>query len=93
MRVSSPGRQEALQALVTAREQMEEARNNATKIREAEHAIYMKSKTELEETIQSHSWLAAERILAEEKRTVGAINFDRSLIKKAAMEEVFPLLS
>ena len=32
---------------------MEEARTNATKIREAEHAVYMKSKTELEETIQS----------------------------------------
>merc|ERR1719453_1492558 len=34
-------------------EEMEEARTNATKIREAEHAVYMKSKTELEETIQS----------------------------------------
>merc|ERR1719201_2621718 len=34
-------------------EQMEEARNNATKIREAEHDVYMKSKTELGETIQS----------------------------------------
>ena len=29
---------------------MEEARTNATKIREAEHAVYMKSKTELDET-------------------------------------------
>merc|ERR1719240_786343 len=34
-------------------EEMEEARTNATKIREAEHAVYMKSKTELDETIQS----------------------------------------
>jgi chromosome segregation ATPase len=34
-------------------EEMEEARTNATKIREAEHAVYMKSKTDLEETIQS----------------------------------------
>merc|ERR1719281_366392 len=34
-------------------EEMEEARTNATKIREAEHAVYMKSKEELEETIQS----------------------------------------
>merc|ERR1719420_2366592 len=34
-------------------EQMEEARENATKIREAEHEVYTKSKTELEETIQS----------------------------------------
>merc|ERR1719389_1218472 len=34
-------------------EEMEEARTNATKIREAEHAVYMKSKTELEETITS----------------------------------------
>merc|ERR1719409_1131174 len=32
---------------------MEEARTNATKIREAEHDVYMKSKTELEETMQS----------------------------------------
>ena len=32
---------------------MEEARTNATKIREAEHAVYMKSKTDLEETITS----------------------------------------
>merc|ERR1719352_962993 len=32
---------------------MEIARTNATKIREAEHAVYMKSKTELDETIQS----------------------------------------
>ena len=30
---------------------MEEARTNATKIREAEHAVYMKSKTELEESV------------------------------------------
>merc|ERR1719159_950702 len=34
-------------------EQMEQARENATKIREAEHAVYMKSKTELDETITS----------------------------------------
>jgi len=34
-------------------EEMEEARTNATKIREAEHAVYMKSKQELEDTIQS----------------------------------------
>merc|ERR1719389_1528800 len=34
-------------------EEMEEARTSATKIREAEHAVYMKSKTELEETITS----------------------------------------
>merc|ERR1719453_830502 len=34
-------------------EQMEQARENATKIREAEHEVYMKSKTELEETIKS----------------------------------------
>merc|ERR1719482_1893126 len=34
-------------------EETEEARTNATKIREAEHAVYMKSKQELEETIQS----------------------------------------
>merc|ERR1719311_1450373 len=34
-------------------EEMEEARSNATQIREAEHAVYMKSKTELEETITS----------------------------------------
>merc|ERR1719313_1588974 len=34
-------------------EEMEEARTNATKIREAEHAVYMKSKTELDETITS----------------------------------------
>merc|ERR1719389_1519512 len=34
-------------------EEMEEARTNATKIREAEHAVYMKSKTDLEETITS----------------------------------------
>jgi hypothetical protein len=34
-------------------EQMEEARTNATNIRDAEHDVYMKSKTELTETIQS----------------------------------------
>merc|ERR1719443_2023297 len=40
-------------ALTAEIEEMEEARTNATKIREAEHAVYMKSKTELEETITS----------------------------------------
>jgi len=42
-----------IKALSSEIEEMEEARTNATKIREAEHAVYMKSKTELEETIQS----------------------------------------
>jgi len=34
-------------------EVMEEARTNATKIREAEHEVYLKSKQELDDTIQS----------------------------------------
>jgi len=34
-------------------EEMEEARTNATKIREGEHAVYLKSKQELDDTIQS----------------------------------------
>merc|ERR1719353_2592230 len=40
-------------ALAKEIEQMEEARTNATNIRDAEHEVYTKSKTELEETIQS----------------------------------------
>jgi hypothetical protein len=40
-------------ALAKEIEQMEQARTNATNIRDAEHEVYTKSKTELEETIQS----------------------------------------